>query len=378
MGLAGQIGAGAAGGLEEALMLQLRQQIAQEAARANLAQEGLRGRGLDQDQSQHGDLMGLRTREQDFRERIDNEESQQRGMDMLRDDQAASDTRLDNLQQQEEVRSLGEDESLPGPVRRLMGVVGRVGSNVGLKADDLQSPDEIAAAEAADEERKVRLAGRTAEATAAAAARYRPSPQPSRHPHMVNGKIVYLTEDEVNTRGGVQPTQRQQSVSGQERTNLGFFQRAAQANEITAPLEADIAKMGLAGQTVLEYAPNFMQSEKGQRYRQAQRAFTEARLRKESGAAIPDSEYANDARTYFAVPGDKPENIAQKQAARQQVMESLALSSGEAWEEYYGNPRTPGARPEGMYPAGGANTKSVNGVTYVKRDGPNGLGWYKQ
>lgn len=375
MGLAGQIGAGAAEGLEDVLMRQLREAVAAEQVRSNLAQEGLRGQALAQDQSQHSDVMGLRTREQDMRERIAQEESEQQGVDMLRDDQARSTMRLDKLQQQEDITDAASDESIPAPVRRMLGVFGRTGQKVA--PGDLLTEDEIAVRNKADDDRKVSLAGRTAEAAAAAAARHRPSSDGKRHPHMVNGRIVYLTEDEVNARGGVQPTERQRSVSGQERTNLGFFQRAAQADEITAPLEADIAKMGLAGQARLEYMPNFLQSDKGQAYRQAQRAFTEARLRKESGAAIPDSEYANDARTYFAMPGDKPETIAQKQAARQQVMESLALSSGEAWEEYYGAPREPGARPEGMYPAGG-ETKTVNGVTYVKKNGPNGLGWYKQ
>jgi hypothetical protein len=141
--------------------------------------------------------------------------------------------------------------------------------------------------------------------------------------------------------------------TGAERGALGFYKRAKEANETAVPLENDIAKMSLAGQARLEYAPNFLQSREGQSYRQAQRAFTEARLRKESGAAIPPSEYDNDARTYFAQPGDAPETIKQKQAARKTVLESIAGSTGRAWEEEYGTPRSRGQNLELVRDASG-------------------------
>jgi hypothetical protein len=81
-----------------------------------------------------------------------------------------------------------------------------------------------------------------------------------------------------------------------------------------------------------------MQSDLGQQYRQAQRAFTEARLRKESGAAIPNTEFENDAKTYFAQPGDTPATITQKESARAKLLEGLGYSAGKAYEEFYGQP----------------------------------------
>jgi hypothetical protein len=140
-------------------------------------------------------------------------------------------------------------------------------------------------------------------------------------------------------------------IKGQERTALAFYNRAKDAEDTIGPLEGKIASMPLPSQFQLRFAPNVMQSSDQQVYRQSQRAFTEARLRKESGAAIPTAEYENDSRTYFAQPGDTPETIERKRAARQMVLNGLKFSSGQAYEEYYGEPNTPPGRAAN---AGGA------------------------
>jgi len=124
--------------------------------------------------------------------------------------------------------------------------------------------------------------------------------------------------------------------TGAERTALGFYVRANEALGDAAQFEDKVAKTGLMGQARLQWAPNMLQTEEQQLYRQAQRAFTEARLRKESGAAIPENEYKNDAKTYFAQPGDKPEVIDRKRARRSSVLESLRTGSGRAYAEYTG------------------------------------------
>jgi hypothetical protein len=147
---------------------------------------------------------------------------------------------------------------------------------------------------------------------------------------------------------------------GAERTALSYFNRAKQASDDIGGMEEGIAKMGLMGQTGLQVLPNFMQSAENQQYRQAQRAFTEARLRKESGAAIPTAEYDNDSKTYFAQPGDGPDVIAQKRDARQRVLEGLQFSSGKAYEEFFGEPNKP--RGATGQPQGGVSIKSIRQV----------------
>lgn len=132
------------------------------------------------------------------------------------------------------------------------------------------------------------------------------------------------------------------TATGADRQAFAFYNRAKNAldtiegGEPGKDMETQIAHQGVVGQAGTLLLPNAMQSQLGQSYRQAQRAFTEARLRKESGAAINDAEYAKDARTYFAQPGDSPQTIAQKRASRKQVLEGLAYASGPAYEEYYG------------------------------------------
>ena len=127
-------------------------------------------------------------------------------------------------------------------------------------------------------------------------------------------------------------------ATGAEKTSLAYYNRMKSAEETIQTLEGKMAKMSLPQQYQLRYAPNIAQSADQQVYRQAQRAFTEARLRKESGAAIPQGEYDTDAQTYFAQPGDKPETVKKKRAARQAVLNGLKFSAGKAYDEFYGAP----------------------------------------
>lgn len=191
-----------------------------------------------------------------------------------------------------------------------------------------------------------------------------------------DGKPVYVPRSQAV---GKQPaTGSLKPASGVEKKALGFFNRADQADKELEALEADIGKMGLGSQTYMQYAPNFLQSQTGQSYTAAQRAFTEARLRKDSGAAIPPQEFENDRQTYFVQPGDSPETQAQKRRARAAMLASLAFESGQALGEYVGDPeeakrlidgfKARSARPDAAAkppaaPAGGDRVRVV---------GPNG------
>ena len=70
--------------------------------------------------------------------------------------------------------------------------------------------------------------------------------------------------------------------------------------------------------------------------RQAQREFVNAILRRESGAVISPTEFASAAQQYFPQPGDGPEVLAQKRAARQRALQGLINASQGAYEEWYG------------------------------------------
>lgn len=125
--------------------------------------------------------------------------------------------------------------------------------------------------------------------------------------------------------------------SGVQKRVLNFFNRAEQADKDLESMETDIQKLGLLDQSRMESLPNFLQTQQGQSYQQAQRAFTEARLRKDSGAAIPEQEFKNDRQTYFAQPGDTPDTLEQKRRARAVILASLGFESGQALGEFLGD-----------------------------------------
>ena len=200
-----------------------------------------------------------------------------------------------------------------------------------------------------------------------------------------SGKNVYVTADEIRSGGMQKPTGSQRSASGVEKRAMGFFNRARQADIDLEGLEAEIQKMGLGEQAYMAAAPNFMQTETGQQYTQAQRAFTEARLRKDSGAAIPKEEFANDRVTYFAQPGDTKATLEQKRRARAAVLASLGSEAGQALAEFEGDGdaatalvqgyKTRAAKP-GATPAEGTRG-TVNGKPAIWKTVNGKAGWYE-
>ena len=117
---------------------------------------------------------------------------------------------------------------------------------------------------------------------------------------------------------------------------FSFYMRAKDSVDTLDSIESDVQKLGLWNQTRMAFAPNFLQTQLGQIYEQAQRQFTEARLRKDSGAAIPEHEYDNDRRTYFVRPGDSNETLERKRAARANLLKSLQNESGRAYTQSFG------------------------------------------
>src|SRR5574343_1800145 len=98
----------------------------------------------------------------------------------------------------------------------------------------------------------------------------------------------------------------------------------------------EMAKQGLAGQ-IQAIGPNPTQTSAQRRYNNALARFTEARLRKDSGAAVPPAEYRKDLEVYGIRPGDDPETIKQKVRAMISTANALAIEAGnQAMTEQYG------------------------------------------
>jgi hypothetical protein len=96
--------------------------------------------------------------------------------------------------------------------------------------------------------------------------------------------------------------------------------------------ETAVANAGMnvmeAGKSAIPGIGNFLTSASRQKFEQAERDFINAQLRRESGAVIAESEFKDARKQYIPQPGDSKEVLAQKKAARQRAVESMAREGG--------------------------------------------------
>lgn len=124
--------------------------------------------------------------------------------------------------------------------------------------------------------------------------------------------------------------QGQQKPTNEQSLAAGFGNRLAAANQIFNDLEAK----GYVVPGVIDRAAgatgvgNWLASSEYQQLEQAQREFVNAQLRRESGAAIAESEFENARKQYFPQPGDSPAVLAQKRRSREMALENMRLAAG--------------------------------------------------
>lgn len=130
-------------------------------------------------------------------------------------------------------------------------------------------------------------------------------------------------------------------------TSLGYAKRVDQSSKIIDQLGSQFTG---ANSVVGGLLPNTLKSEDRQKYEQAQQNFVNAVLRKESGAAIAQSEFDNARKQYFPQPGDTQGVVDQKKANRDLQYQNLLQDAG--------NPKLPQDN------SGGATITS-NGKQYI-------------
>lgn len=123
-------------------------------------------------------------------------------------------------------------------------------------------------------------------------------------------------------------------VTGDQYKVAGFVKRAEQAEDTLNQLLQSGYDPTTAGADIQGRAlfPGILQSGEYKGFDQASRNFISAVLRRESGAAISDQEYANERAKYFPMPGDDKDVLAQKAAARAQAMAGLKAEAGGAYD----------------------------------------------
>ena len=106
----------------------------------------------------------------------------------------------------------------------------------------------------------------------------------------------------------------------------GFAKRLEMANEVlnTTPFEPTIGNQLKAA---IPFSNTYLSAEQ-QKVDQAKREFINAQLRRESGAAIPPSEFDSANKQYFPQPGDKPDVLKQKARSRALAIENMRGAAG--------------------------------------------------
>jgi hypothetical protein len=114
-----------------------------------------------------------------------------------------------------------------------------------------------------------------------------------------------------------------------------------EASNAVDPAGITVAMAGNRGVT----APvtNFLAGEanpKAQVYKQAQRNWITANLRKESGAAIPDAELENEIVKWFPQMGDKPDVIKSKAESRKVAEQAMGVQAGPGAKNFANSERS--------------------------------------
>ncbi len=167
---------------------------------------------------------------------------------------------------------------------------------------------------------------------------------------MVDGKPVLAIYDkrsgtfyDANTqqaiKGGIAPKGGGEKALTEVQGNATAFgmrmkDATSTINKLEASGEVDpsgaLVRMS-GGSGLLDVAPNAVagaMNPKAQVYKQAQKNWVTANLRKESGAAIPVAEMKEEIAKWFPQMGDSPEVIAEKRASREVAERAMGAQAG--------------------------------------------------
>ena len=148
-----------------------------------------------------------------------------------------------------------------------------------------------------------------------------------------DGSIKLSTPQEIRKAQG-QPVTAPRPNTEEEKKSVGFATQMAQAITILDELEAQLSAddlyriQTLPQEKLIGWANRSSTSEAAKRYLRAFEQFTESRLRSVSGAAISDSEFARDRRTYAKQYGETDKLAADRKAARMSALDALQSRSG--------------------------------------------------
>jgi hypothetical protein len=146
----------------------------------------------------------------------------------------------------------------------------------------------------------------------------------------------YTTRRNIQLQGAEHDRQQNTATPNPEQAlSGGFADRMARSNGIIGQIPVDVKTSGVgkAKDMIPFGVGNLLQTPAYQQYLQARSDFINAQLRRESGAAIAPSEYANADKQYFPQPGDSKEVLAQKEVNRRLAIEGMVRNAGPAYQQ---------------------------------------------
>lgn len=160
-------------------------------------------------------------------------------------------------------------------------------------------------------------------------------------------EIKEIKEASTNDSRVIKGTEKNKTTAD-EKVSLGYYNRMLGAEENIKGLgQFDSASVWerFKGMTNITASPELQQ------YRQAADDWIRAKLRRESGAVIADSEMSKEYEIYFPRIGDSQDVIDQKKRAREEAENSMRTASGRAYKK--------GARNEASAPVLNETDRSV-------------------
>jgi hypothetical protein len=158
-------------------------------------------------------------------------------------------------------------------------------------------------------------------------------PAPMQAAPLPNANGTQATQTTVLPSGAKVTTVGDKTPTNEQNLNASYANRLNSANSTFDTLEVKgHTTPGLYDRAV-ENVPvlgNYLTSDEHKSMEQAQREFITAQLRRESGAAISESEFETARKLYFPQPGDPPGIIAQKRRSREMAVGNMAQSAGPA------------------------------------------------
>jgi hypothetical protein len=151
------------------------------------------------------------------------------------------------------------------------------------------------------------------------------------NPHLIDNALAWWKQGQVpeapKPTGGI----GKKKETDDERRNLGFFERAKDS-----ATRMDQALPNFIPTTITKYKPDVLKTEDEKLFESLATNFITSVLRKESGASISPTEYDNEYKKYFPLPGDTAAVIAEKKSGREAAIRNLMREGGNAFYNSYG------------------------------------------